>query len=244
MALDNIFNHPNVGPFIGKQLIQHLVTSNPSPAYVARVSAVFADNGQGVRGDLGAVVRAILTDSEARGDQPSATDYGRLREPALFITGTLRSLGGFTDGVMPHTAVSNMGQSIYAPQTVFNFFAPSQTLPSSHTLAPEFGIDNATTALAKTNFIDTVIIGGGERPDPTVSGSVGTRIDLTPFAATTDPAALVAQMNTILLHGSLPADASSVIVDAVKAVTSTAPLAKVRVAAYLILTSAQYQVER
>ena len=87
MALDDIFNHPNVAPFIGKQLIQHLVTSNPSPAYIARVSAVFADNGSGVRGDMAAVVKAILTDPEARGDTPAQSNYGHLREPALMRVG-------------------------------------------------------------------------------------------------------------------------------------------------------------
>ena len=86
-ALDNIFNHPNVGPFISKQLIQHLVTSNPSPDYVARVAAVFANNGQKVRGDLSAVVRAILTDTEARGDAPPNNLFGHLREPAPVLWG-------------------------------------------------------------------------------------------------------------------------------------------------------------
>ncbi|HEY2145441.1 MAG TPA: DUF1800 domain-containing protein [Steroidobacteraceae bacterium] len=113
MALDDIFNHPNVGPFIGKQLIQHLVTSNPSPAYVARISAVFADNGSGVRGDMAAVVKAILTDPEARGDTPASSGFGHLREPALFITSMLRSLGGQSDGVLPRGAISGMGQPIY-----------------------------------------------------------------------------------------------------------------------------------
>ncbi len=108
-ALDNIFNHPNVGPFIGKQLIQHLVTSNPSPAYVARVAAIFANNGHGVRGDLSAVVRAILTDPEARGAAPATNLFGHLREPALFITNTLRSLGGQSDGVYLRSAASAMG---------------------------------------------------------------------------------------------------------------------------------------
>ena len=84
MALDALFNHPNVGPFIGRQLIQRLTTSNPSPAYVARVAAVFANNGKGVRGDMAAVVRAILLDAEAR-QQPDG-GFGKLREPILRVT--------------------------------------------------------------------------------------------------------------------------------------------------------------
>ncbi len=244
MALDDIFNHPNVGPFIGKQLIQHLVTSNPSPAYVGRISAVFADNGSGVRGDLGAVVKAILTDPEARGDTPATSGFGHLREPALFISSVLRSLGGQSDGVLPRSASSGMGQPIYSAGSVFNFYPPSFVLPGSQTLAPEFGIDNAATALAGANFVNTVIMKGGAAADPTVTGSTGTSIDLTSLAAITDPNALIAQLNQTLMHGSLSSAASGIILAAVNAQSATDPLAAARTASYLMLTSAQYQVER
>jgi uncharacterized protein (DUF1800 family) len=243
-ALDDIFNHPNVGPFIGKQLIQHLVTSNPSPAYVARVSAVFADNGSGVRGDMGAVINAILTDSEARGDSPAENNAGHLREPALFITAMLRGLGGQSDGVLPRSAISAMGEPIYSAASVFNFYPPSFVLPGSQTLAPEFSIENAATALARANFVNTVIMQGGAPPDPTVIASTGTSIDLTTLAATTDPNALIAQLNQSLMHGSLSSDASGVILAAINAQSPADPLAAARTASYLLLTSAQYQVER
>ena len=244
MALDDIFNHPSVGPFIGKQLIQHLVTSNPSPAYIARVSAVFADNGSGVRGDMGAVVQAILTDPEARGDAPATANFGRLREPALFITAMLRSLGGQSDGVLPRNAISAMGQPMFTPQTVFNFYPPSFVLPGTETLAPEFGIENAATALARANFVNTVIMQGGAKADPTVTGSTGTSIDLTALSAITYPDGLVAQLNQTLMHGSLSSAASAVILAAVNAQSATDPLAAARTASYLMLSSAQYQVER
>jgi uncharacterized protein (DUF1800 family) len=245
-ALDNIFNHPNVGPFIGKQLIQHLVTSNPSPAYVARVSAVFANNGQGVRGDLSAVVRAILEDPEARGVAPVGNLFGHLREPALFITDTMRSLGGQSDGVLLRSASSAMGQPIFEPETVFNFYPPSYQLPGTQTLAPEFGIQNAATALARANFINTVIMRGGAAADPTVTGSTGTSIDLTALSDAGSSSALVAQLNQTLMHGSLPEDASAIILTATDsaAANSTDPLAAARAASYLMLTSAQYQVVR
>jgi len=245
-ALDNIFDHPNVGPFISKQLIQHLVTSNPSPAYVARVAAVFANNGQNVRGDLGAVVRAILTDTEARGAAPAANLFGRLREPALFITGTLRSLGGQSDGVLPRSASSAMGQPIFSPDTVFSFYPPSYQIPGTQTAAPEFGIENAATALARANFVNTVIMQGGAKPDLTVAGSTGTTIDLTPLSSAAGNTQLIAQLNQTLMHGSLPSDAGSLILAAADSATASSadPLAAARVAAYLILTSAQYQVER
>jgi uncharacterized protein (DUF1800 family) len=245
-ALDDIFNHPNVGPFISKQLIQHLVTSNPSAAYVQRVAAIFANNGQGVRGDLSAVVRAILTDTEARGDAPATNVFGHLREPALFITSALRSLGGQSDGVLPRSASSAMGQPLFSPETVFSFYPPSYQIPGTSTAAPEFGIDNAATALARANFVNTVIMAGGAAPDPTVTGSTGTSINLTSLAGAGSNAALIAQLNQTLMHGTLPTDASNIILNAVDSIaaSSTNPLAAAQAASYLILTSAQYQVER
>jgi uncharacterized protein (DUF1800 family) len=243
-ALDDIFNHPNVGPFIGKQLIQHLVTSNPSPAYVARISAVFANNGQGVRGDMGAVVTAILTDPEARGDAPVAADFGHLREPALFVAAAFRSLGGQSDGELLASASAAMGQPIYGPATVFNYYPPSNLLPGTTTLAPEFAIDDAATVLARANFVNTVIMQGGASADPTVTASTGSSINLASLAATTDPAALVAQLNQTLMHGSLSDQASSIIQAAVAAQGMTNPLAEAQTSAYLILSSGQFQVER
>jgi uncharacterized protein (DUF1800 family) len=243
-ALDDIFNHPNVGPFIGKQLIQHLVTSNPSAAYVARVAAVFADNGTGVRGDMSAVVQAILTDAEARGDAPAASNFGHLRDPALFITAALRSLGAQSDGVLPRSVVGGMGESIYTAGSVFNFYPPSYLLPGTMTLAPEFGIDNAATALARANFVNTLIMKGGAAAEPTVAGSTGTSVDLTTLSSIEDPDALVAQLNQLFMHGSLSSSASAAIVTALAAQDASDPLAAVRTASYLILTSAQYQVER
>jgi uncharacterized protein (DUF1800 family) len=245
-ALDNIFNHPNVGPFISRQLIQHLVTSNPSPAYVARIAAVFADNGQGVRGDLGAVVRAILTDAEARGAAPATNVFGHLREPAIFITSTLRSLGGQSDGVLLRTASSAMGQPIFSPSTVFSFYPPSYEIPGTQTLGPEFGIDNAATALARANFVNTVIMKGGAAPDPTVTHSTGTTVILTSLSSAANNTALITQLNQTLMHGSLADDASGIILSAANtaAAGSSDPLAAARAVSYLILTSAQYQVER
>jgi uncharacterized protein (DUF1800 family) len=245
-ALDNIFNHPNVGPFVSQRLIQHLVTSNPSPAYVARVAAIFANNGQGVRGDLSAVVRAILTDSEARGELPATSLLGHLREPALFITSALRSLAGQSDGVLLRSASTSMGQPVFSPETVFSFYPPSYEIPGTQTLAPEFGIDNAATALARANFINTLIMQGGAGPDTRVVGSTGTTVNLTPLSSAGSNTALVAQLNQTLMHGSLPADASNIIITAANSAEtgSTDPLAAARAATYLFLTCPQYQVER
>jgi uncharacterized protein (DUF1800 family) len=245
-ALDDIFNHPNVGPFISHQLIQHLVTSNPTPAYVARIAAVFANNGQGVRGDLGAVVRAILTDTEARGAAPPTAVFGRLRDPALFITSTLRSLGGQSDGVLPRNASAAMGQPIFSPDTVFSFYPPAYLIPGTQTVAPQFGIENATTALARDNFISTLIIQGGAAADPNVSGSTGTTINLSQFAGAANNSAMIAALNQTLMHGSLPGDAANIILAAANTagVSAADRLAAARTASYLMLTSSQYQVVR
>jgi uncharacterized protein (DUF1800 family) len=247
-ALDNIFNHPNVGPFIGKQLIQHLVTSNPSPAYVARISAVFANNGQGVRGDLGAVVRAILTDTEARGDAPVAGDFGHLRDPLVFMTGVLRSLGGQSDGVYLRAQSAALGENVFTPPTVFDFYPPTYEIPGSPLLAPQFAINDAATALARANFVNSLIMQAGAAADPTVTGSTGTTVNLTALANLKNVPAEVAQLNQVLMHGSLSSAATSVIATAAAAAEAAEatkkPTAAAATAAYLILTSGQYQVER
>jgi uncharacterized protein (DUF1800 family) len=244
LALDTIFNHPNVGPFIGRQLIQHLVTSNPSPTYVGRVAAVFADNGHGVRGDLAAVVRAILSDAEGRGDAPSSAAAGHLREPALFITAVLRGLGGKSDGVFLRGQAAAMGQPVFTPPTVFNFYPPSYRLPGTSTAAPEFFIDDAATALARANFLNTLIYGGGATPDPTVVNSIGTTLDLTPLTTAATPDALVDQLSTQLLHGSLSGAAHAAVTTALAALPASDALGRARAAAYLVASSPQFQVER
>jgi uncharacterized protein (DUF1800 family) len=245
LALDTVFNHPNVGPFIGKRLIQHLVTSNPSPAYIARIAAVFANNAQGVRGDLAAVVQAILGDVEARGDAPSDPNAGHLREPALFITSVLRALGGQSDGVFPRGQIAGMGQPLFTPPTVFNFYPPSYQLPGTTTLAPEFFIQDAATVLARANFVNQLVFSGGAKPDPSVTGSTGTTLNLGAFVGVPPVSAdaLVDELNTQLMHGSLSSSAHSLIVAAVNAAPATDPLGQVKAAAYLIATSSQFQVE-
>ena len=129
-ALANIFAHPNVGPFICRQLIQHLVSSNPSPAYVSRISAVFANNGHAVRGDMQAVIRAILEDSEARAGDTNPADGGHLRESMLYMTNVLRGLGFTnTSSVGDYSSLSNytnaLGEKPYTSGSVFNFFPPT-----------------------------------------------------------------------------------------------------------------------
>ena len=141
-ALANIFNLPNIGPFVCKQLIQHLVTSTPSPAYVSRVAAAFANNGSGVRGDMKAVLTAILTDEEARsGDTNPSFNGGHLREPILFLTAMVRALGfQNTNSTGSYDSLSNysniLNQRPYRANSVFNFFPPGYVIPATHSTLP------------------------------------------------------------------------------------------------------------
>ncbi|MDK2122728.1 DUF1800 domain-containing protein [Parachitinimonas caeni] len=243
-ALDNVFNHPNVGPFIGQQLIQHLVTSNPSPGYVSRVSAVFNNNGAGVRGDLKAVVKAILLDPEARGGMNTDPGFGHLKEPVLFTTHFLRALGGISDGVSLRTQTSVMGQNVLNSPTVFNFYPPDYVLPNGQ-LGPEYAILNTSTALARANFVYNMVYGGGAKPDTSVTGAVGTTLDLTSLSTLAgDPAALVDRLSILLLHGTMSTDMRNQLITAVNGVAASDAIGRTRLAVYLVSTSTQFQVRR
>jgi hypothetical protein len=237
-ALDNIFHHPNVGPFIGKQLIQHLVTSNPSPSYVSRVAAAFDDNGAGVRGDLKAVVRAILMDTEARGMLKTDPGYGHLREPVLFITGLLRALGATTDGELAGQA-NAMGQNLFNSPSVFSYYPHEYLVPGTTVQGPEFGIQSSSTAEARLNFVNALTSTGVKTNDGV------TTVDLTFLQQLAgSPPLLVGQLNTFLLHGTMSSAMQAAVTDAVTAVPSTNPTLRVQTAVYLVAGSSQYQVER
>jgi len=242
-TLDAIASHPNVGPFIGKQLIQHLVTANPSPPYLARISAVFANDGHGVRGNLGAVVRAILLDPEARGDTKSDPGYGRVKDPVLLLTAAARALGVTTDGVYLANASAALEQPPYRSPSVFNFYPPDYALGSG-LLSPASALVDSASVFTRANVIRRLLY-APPGPDATVSGATGTQVslgDLAPFGA--DAAALVDSASALLLHGTLSSAARSKIVDAVNAQDPADAAARVRAAAYLVLTSPQFQAER
>jgi uncharacterized protein (DUF1800 family) len=244
-GLDAIFNHPNVAPFIASRLIQHLVTSNPSPAYVARIAAVFNNDGSNVRGNLQAVVQAILLDSEARGDAKTDAAYGHLREPALFLTSFLRAVGGQSDGVYLRSQSAAMGQNVFSSGSVFNFYPPDYVIPSMLDLGPEFAIQGTATALARANFINQIVYGGGATPDTTVTGSTGTTLDLTSWiAAAGDADGLVSAFDARLTHGTLGTVDHQTIAVAVNAYDPTETTSRAQMAAYLFGASPQFQVER
>ncbi len=239
-ALDNIFFHPNVGPFIGKQLIQHLVTSNPSAFYVARVTRVFDDNGSGVRGDLKAVVKAILLDPEARGVVETDPDYGHLREPVLFITSLLRALDARSDGILANQA-TNMGQNLFYSPTVFSYYPHEYVVSGTPIEGPEMGIQSSLAAINRVNFINTMAFSKLNSPAP----NPGTTLDLSPLKLLAgDATALVGYLNHLLMHGSMSADALATVTGAVAAIPATNPLLRSQTALYLVASSSQYQVVR
>ncbi len=204
-ALDTIFQHPNVPPFISRQLIQRLVTSNPSSDYVARVAAVFKDNGQGVRGDMTAVVRAVLMDGETRiGLSPVPLQLmGKLREPVLRFLQWARAVKvSSSDGLWNVGDLSGpdrLGQSPLRSASVFNFFrpgyAPPNTVLAEHgAVAPEFQITDESTVIGYANFMFRVLPFGGANVNVSYS-------DWFPLAR--DPAALVDKINLLFTGRSL-----------------------------------------
>ncbi|HMD47987.1 MAG TPA: DUF1800 family protein, partial [Bryobacteraceae bacterium] len=242
-ALDNVFNHSNAGPFVGKLLIQHLVKSNPSPAYISRVAAAFSDNGQGVRGDMQAVISAILLDPEARANDNGGADQagdGHLQEPALFIAGMIRAFGGqmTAQNYFPWDLV-NLNQDLFNAPSVFNFYSPTYAVPGTTILGPEFEIHTPNNAIWRANIVSGLF---SQWSNPVQSYGPGTTVDLTPFVPlATTPATLVNALDLTLTHGTMPPGMKSQIVSAIAADTG-APLQKVEHACYLILTSSYYNV--
>ena len=243
-VIHNVFLHPNVGPFIGRQLIQKLVTGDPSPQYVARVAAAFGNNGAGVRGDMKAVIRAILTDPEARGAVKLDPGYGKLREPVLFMTGLARAVNAQTDGVYFGSQSGGLGQQLFYPASVFNYYPPTYVVPGTSAVGPEFAIQNSSTTINRYNFANTLAF-GTIAPITTLPGAIGTKPDWSPLTAVAgDANALLDKLDVLLLHGTMTASARAAILPAVTAVAATDPLTRVKTAFYLVTTSSQFQVER
>jgi hypothetical protein len=247
-ALDNIMDDPNVGPFIARQLIQHLVTSNPSPAYVGRVAAVF-NGSTGPRGNLGATVRAILLDPEARGDVKTEPTYGRLRHPAQFAANLLRAFNARSaDGATESDGYINpqlitMGMDLFRPPSVFSYFSPSGVVPGTAGVrGPEFGLYSTSTALRRINFVNTMAF---SRIAVGTNSPAGTALDLAPWQALAgNPANLVNQLDALLLHGTMSQEMRTGITAAVTAVPASNGRKRAATAIYLIASSSQYQVER
>ncbi len=237
-ALANIVAHQNVAPFIVKFLIQHFVTSNPSPAYMQRVVQVF--NNGAVKGDMRAVISAILLDQEARaGDNGSVTaGFGHLQEPGLIIPNILRSFSATVDdGNIFNYELRQLSQNLYDSPSVFNYYTQLYQLPNG-LAAPEFQIQTPWAAIYKINLFDSWF--GAYQGTQATYGS-GAAIDLSPWLAMAgNPTALVEALDATLTRGQMPATMKQSIISAVTG--TSGDLKKVQVGTYLILTSAWYQV--
>ena len=223
-ALDNIFAHPNVGPYLARLLIQRLVTSNPTPGYVGRVAAVFDDDGTGERGNLASVTRAILTDPEARhGHEALPEQFGKIKEPIMRLTQLWRAFGATpgpesTDGVYRPYArpvdqiESVVGQAPMRAQSVFNFYLPDHPLgPGSDLVAPELAILAEIDVASTNNMLFQQIQGHHSRSTTRLNISKITIENEIEMAS--DPSALVGHLETLLLTAPLPPVARQSIVD-------------------------------
>ena len=252
-ALDNIFAHPNVGPFISKQLIQHLVSGNPSPAYVERVSAVFANNGSGVRGDMKAVITAIVMDPEARagdaqtGDQMEsnpAVDGGHLREPLLWAANLERALGvAQTNASDPYPfvfymnyVIASTGEAPFTQTSVFNYFSPQYVIPQTNINSPEFEIENTSTIIPRLSLADAILRNGikGQTLDLSATSALGQKA--------VNPGQLIDYLGMLFMHGQMPTDMRGALISAVSAIPVTDLQLRAEFAVYLVVTSSQYKV--
>jgi uncharacterized protein (DUF1800 family) len=247
MELDALFNHPNAGPFLCAQLIQRLVTSNPSPAYVYRVAQVFANDGTGARGNMGAVVKAILLDYEARSlAVASDAGYGKLKEPLLRMSALYRAFNASSqDGRFPiFNPQVNLDQAALRSPTVFNFFEPGYVqqglLASAGLLAPEFQITDASTSLSVPNNIYAAVY----TPSPPASSTIV--LDLSSLSANaSNPAAMVATLNQLLCENAMGFATQQQIASALKeAPAGASATALAQMALYLAATSPDAAVQR
>ena len=246
-AVDNLFNHPNVGPFIGRQLIQRLVTSNPSPAYVERVARAFNGETGAPRGDMRALLRAVLLDPEATAAPGSVANFGKLREPVVRYTSLLTQFGAESDdgfiASIGYTLQFLTRQHPLSAPSVFNFYLPSHApqgdIAAAGLVAPEFQILNSNTVVNFANLLDGVLFGDlvtdGPEPFAPVRLNIDDYIDI---AADVD--ALLDRLDTVMTYGTLTTETRSVVRDAI--VDLDDMNLRVRAAIYLLAISADYTI--
>ncbi len=242
-AVDNLFNHPNTGPFIGRLLIQRLVTSNPSPEYIARVSAAFNGENGDPRGDMKAVIRAILLDPEARNSPNRATaQQGKLREPMLRAVHLARAFNATshdrTFNGTGYTLRETTKQWIFASPSVFNFFqpdyAPLGEISQQNLVAPEFQITSASSIIGVKNYLSFALSEDGPLEE---EGSAAiARFDFTRELSLSDEA-LVNRLNTKLTYGTLSSATQAAVLEAIAGLEGEE---RVRTAIYLVMISPDY----
>lgn len=248
MALDNVFNHANVGPFLSYRLIQRLVTSNPSPGYVQRIATVFDNNGFGIRGDLGAVVRAILLDDEARPELPMEID-GKLKEPLLRLTQLWRAYDAQSQsGAFPLIASSAIfGQGPMQSPSVFNFFspffAPTGEIRNSGLVAPELEIATEyQNTFVTTYFFLVTFAWNSENPNLAPDNVF---IDISEEIAIADDAdALIDRVAAKLLAGEISATLRTEIAGMVNRIDAAEAAYRAAEAIYLVVSSPEFAYQR
>ena len=258
-AIDNLFYHPNVGPFMARRLIQRLVMSNPSPAYIERVAKAFDDNGSGVRGDLKAVIKAILLDPEARNCQAlNNPQGGMLREPILRYSHVLRAFHvEALFGVHLSTGIRFLNateQFPFSSPTVFNFFLPdfqpNGLIAEQGWVAPEFQIHNNTSGLGYVNEVFNWMLEGNVLPlyletgfDPENLGQSLSYLSLDrEFELAASPQELMDYLDIVLTHGQLSATSRQTIQNAIQTIPASEPEVRARLAIYLIMISPDYSI--
>jgi len=237
-ALDTIFNHPNVGKFIGRELIQRLVTSNPSPGYIYRVAQAFDNNGSGVRGDMQAVIRAVLLDYDARGASKTGPGAGKEKEPVIRLTNLYRSItNNPAHGIYSFYLADEFGEVPFNSPTVFNFFTPDYVAPgaiaSAGLLSPEFQITTETTVVEQANTIYAALFWQNIPLDLTQEEALAA-----------DPAALVDHFNATLMNGVMSSEMRTVLIGTIGQLPSDDPQERVLSALWLIFNSPEYVVEK
>jgi uncharacterized protein (DUF1800 family) len=237
-ALDTIFNHPNVGRFICRELIQRLVTSNPSPGYLYRVASVFDNNGQGVRGDMKAVLKAIFLDYDARGASKTAVGFGKEKEPVLRLTNLYRAIkANPVQGIYSFWLADEFGQTPLDSPTVFNFFSPDYVAPGAIALAglrsPEFQITTETTVVEQANTIYAALFWQDIPLD--ISQEEG---------LASDPAGLVDHFNAVLMNGAMSSAMRASLIDTIGKLPADDPEERVLSTMWLILNSPEYVIEK
>lgn len=246
-AIDNLFNHPNVGPFIGKQLIQRLVTSNPSPAYIERVARAFNGDSSGVRGDMRAVIRAVLLDPEAVASPTTAADFGKLREPVVRYASLLRQFGASSsDGFIANSGFflqELAKQHPLSAPSVFNFFLPAHSpageIAAAGLVAPEFQITTSNSIVGISNLIDFIILADFVTESPPPFAAVSLNYDeYINIAADID--ALVDRLDIVLTTGTLDLATRQAIEAELDDIDDLS--LRARIAVYLFLISSDYAV--
>ncbi len=253
-AIDNIFNHPNVGPFVARHFIQFMVTSNPSPAYVGRVAAAFNNNGSGVRGDMQAVVKAVLMDDEARNPaNMSNPNFGKQREPFLRAVNYARAFNASsTSGLY---SLGSFFMDLYEEPmkspSVFNFYLPDYLPPGQMTTAglvgPEFQVINAASAIGMPNYFDNIPDDGMDRWGNADNTRIVT-VNIAPeLALASDVDGLIRLLNLQLTGGTLTPQEFQVIRESVARITTSDydwQRQRVKLAIFLVSTSPEFCILR